>query len=252
MKLTIRHRTTYRYARPVVLQPHRMILRPRSSHDVVVLASSLVCCPDAQLDWTQDVFGNLIATGTFEGPTSELVISSNLIVEQLAEAWPVFGIAPEAHSFPFQYSRDDLADLGALNIPEHDDPEGRLDAWAHAFVRGATTDTLSLLKDLNAGVLGPVAYRVRDEEGTQTPLETLAQGPGKGDCQMRLAGSGAADEHGVALVGDEGAVGKVPDQHLIDRRAVEVELINVLGDRQLGDGELVFDGAGLLLGDLGR
>jgi transglutaminase-like putative cysteine protease len=178
MKLTIRHRTTYRYARPVVLQPHRMILRPRSSHDVVVLASSLVCCPDAQLDWTQDVFGNLIATGTFEGPTSELVISSNLIVEQLAEAWPVFGIAPEAHSFPFQYSRDDLADLGALNIPEHDDPEGRLDAWAHAFVRGATTDTLSLLKDLNAGVLGPVAYRVRDEEGTQTPLETLALASG--------------------------------------------------------------------------
>jgi hypothetical protein len=31
-----------------------------------------------------------------------------------------------------------------------------------------------------------------------------------------------------------------------------VELIDVLGDRQLGDGELVFDGAGLLLGDLSR
>lgn len=57
---------------------------------------------------------------------------------------------------------------------------------------------------------------------------------------MRLAGSDAADEHGVALVGDEDAVGKAPDQHLIDRRAVEVELIDVLGDRQLGDGELVF------------
>ena len=137
MKLTIHHRTTYRYARPVVLQPHRMMLRPRSSHDVAVVASSLVCSPAVELDWTQDVFGNLIATGTFSEPTAELVITSELTVEQLAVAWPVFRIAPEAHSFPFQYSPDDLADLGALRIPEHGDPEGQMEAWARAFVRGA-------------------------------------------------------------------------------------------------------------------
>ena len=47
-----------------------------------------------------------------------------------------------------------------------------------AFVRGVRTDTLSLLKDINAGILGPVAYRTRDEEGTQTPLETLALASG--------------------------------------------------------------------------
>ena len=177
MKLTIHHRTTYRYARPIVLQPHRMMLRPRGSHDVAVLASSLVFSPRVQLDWTQDVFGNLIATGTFSEPTEELTINSHLTVEQLAVEWPVFRIAPEVHSFPFQYSPEDIADLGALRIPEHD-PEGRLEAWARAFVRGALTDTLSLLKDLNAGILGSVAYRVRDEEGTQTPLETLALASG--------------------------------------------------------------------------
>ena len=161
-----------------MLQPHRMMLRPRSSHDVAVLASSLVFSPSAQLDWTQDVFGNLIATGTFSEPTAELVITSHLTVEQLAVEWPVFRIAPEAHSFPFQYSPDDIADLGALRVPEHGDPDGRLEAWARAFVRGTSTDTLSLLKDLNAGILGSVAYRVRDEEGSQTPLETLALASG--------------------------------------------------------------------------
>ncbi|WP_246804644.1 transglutaminase N-terminal domain-containing protein [Mesorhizobium mediterraneum] len=31
MRLAIHHRTTYRYARPLVLQPHRMMLRPRGS-----------------------------------------------------------------------------------------------------------------------------------------------------------------------------------------------------------------------------
>src|SRR5690606_22429696 len=63
-------------------------------------------------------------------------------------------------------------------IAEHDDHEGRMGEWARAFVRGASTDTLSLLKDLNAGILDSVAYRVRDEEGTQTPLETLALASG--------------------------------------------------------------------------
>jgi transglutaminase-like putative cysteine protease len=42
----------------------------------------------------------------------------------------------------------------------------------------AQTDTLSLLKDLNIGVLGDIGYRTRDEEGTQSPAETLALGNG--------------------------------------------------------------------------
>lgn len=178
MKLIVVHRTVYRYARPVVLQPHRMILRPRGNPDVVVLTSSLACSQPAVLDWTSDVFGNLIATATFSEPTSELVILNDLTVEQSAAAWPVFRIALEAHSFPFAYSPDDLTDLGPLCVPQHNDPEGGLGAWVRAFVRGAPTDTLSLLKDLNAGILDSVAYRVRDEEGTQTPLETLSLGSG--------------------------------------------------------------------------
>ncbi|EHK52585.1 transglutaminase N-terminal domain-containing protein, partial [Allomesorhizobium alhagi] len=86
MKLTIHHQTTYRYARPILLQPHRMILRPRSSHDVTILASSLAFSSEAQLDWTQDVFGNLVAIGTFSEPTAELGITNHLTVEQLAAA----------------------------------------------------------------------------------------------------------------------------------------------------------------------
>jgi transglutaminase-like putative cysteine protease len=178
MKLKIHHRTSYHYARPVVLQPHRMMLCPRGSQDIVLLASSLVCSPPAVVKWAQDVFGNLIATGTFAEPTSKLVITSELAVEQLAVAWPVFHIAPDAHSFPFEYSPDDLADLGALRVPDNGDSDGTLAVWARAFVRGVRTDTLSLLKDLNAGILGAVAYRIRDEEGTQTPLETLALASG--------------------------------------------------------------------------
>ena len=46
-------------------------------------------------------------------------------------------------------------------------------------------------------------------------------------------------------------LGQIADQRLVDRRAGEVEVVEVLGERQLGDGQLVLDRAGLLLGDLG-
>jgi hypothetical protein len=58
--------------------------------------------------------------------------------------------------------------------------------------------------------------------------------------------------HGVALIGYEGAIGEIADQRFVDRGAVEVELLDILGERQLGDGELVLPRAGLLLGYLGR
>ncbi|MDT4868427.1 hypothetical protein FQZ97_1033890 [compost metagenome] len=67
---------------------------------------------------------------------------------------------------------------------------------------------------------------------------------------MALSGSRAADEHDIALIGDEGAGSQLPYQGLIDRRIVEGEVVDVLGERQLGDAELVANGAGLLLGDL--
>jgi hypothetical protein len=55
MKLTVHHKTTYRYSRPVLLQPHRIMLRPRGDHDIVVQECALSCSPEAELDWTQDV-----------------------------------------------------------------------------------------------------------------------------------------------------------------------------------------------------
>jgi hypothetical protein len=73
------------------------------------------------------------------------------------------------------------------------------------------------------------------------------KGAGNGDGQMRLAGACPADQNDIALIGDEGAAGEVADQALVDRRAGKIEVIDVLGQRQLGQRELLFDGAGLLL-----
>jgi hypothetical protein len=63
---------------------------------------------------------------------------------------------------------------------------------------------------------------------------------------MGLAGPGAADEDDIALMGDEGAACEVVDERLVERRAVEDEVADILGERQLGDGDLVLDRARLL------
>lgn len=178
MKLRIRHDTIYRYARPITLQPHRLMLMPRGTHELVVVDNALDLNPSAEVNWAQDVFGNLVATATFAEPANQLAISTNVLVEQRAPAWPIFRIAPGAYSYPFDYSDGEIADLGALLRPQHHDPEGKLAAWAREFVLGATTDRLSLLKDINAGIGNIVDYRTRDEEGTQSPLETLSLSSG--------------------------------------------------------------------------
>jgi hypothetical protein len=50
---------------------------------------------------------------------------------------------------------------------------------------------------------------------------------------------------------EEAAGGQRADQGLVDRRAGEVELGQLLGEWQAGGGELIAHRAGLLLGDLG-
>lgn len=88
-----------------------MMLCPRGQHGLRLLTSLLSCAPPAHIEWTQDVFGNLIATATFSEAVDALVIDSRMVMDQSATAWPVFRIAPSARQFPFAYSADDVADL---------------------------------------------------------------------------------------------------------------------------------------------
>jgi hypothetical protein len=54
-----------------------------------------------------DVFGNAIATATFQTMASSLVIDSVAELELDAVAWPVFDIAAPAICYPFRYSDDE-------------------------------------------------------------------------------------------------------------------------------------------------
>jgi transglutaminase-like putative cysteine protease len=170
---SIRHLTTYRYRRPVRLGVHRLQLRPRESRDIQIVSMDLTVTPAGTLTWANDVFGNAIASVAFTAPTDALTIESRVTLEHNAVAWPLFDIAASALSFPFSYSPDEIADLGALLLPQFVDPAQRLRSWVQGFVRSNPTDTLSLLKDINTAISAWVVYEARDDEGTQPPLATL-------------------------------------------------------------------------------
>ncbi|KAA5595968.1 transglutaminase family protein [Blastochloris sulfoviridis] len=178
IKLRILHRTIYRYREPVQLLPHRLMLRPRESHELRLLTMDLTMTPPALMTWASDVAGNTVATATFETMVDTLTIDSAVEIELDAAPWPVFAIAASAISYPFRYSDDEWTDLGALALPQSPDPSGRVHDWARAFIYGNPTDTLSLLKDINAGTGAGISYVPREEEGTQTPVQTLERGTG--------------------------------------------------------------------------
>jgi transglutaminase-like putative cysteine protease len=216
-RLKIEHRTTYRYSRPVRLGPHRLMLRPRESRDLRIISSALEITPEARVTWAQDVAGNAVATATFPSTSDRLEIGFSTEVELSAEAWPVFDIAASAASFPFRYADDEWADLGALAVPQHADPGGQLASWARSFVWSNPTDTLSLLRDLSAGVAAKLVYETREDEGTQSPLDSLERG--SGSCRdyavlfaeaARSLGFGARMvsgylyDPGVGLIGSKG------------------------------------------------
>jgi transglutaminase-like putative cysteine protease len=179
--LRIHHKTTYRYHEPVKLGPHRLMLRPRESRELRLMSNFVSVTPAATVTWAHDVCGNAVALATFGALADHLLIDSVAELELDAAPWPVFDIAASAADYPFFYAREEWIDLGALTVPQYPDPAGRLSDWARAFVRGCPTNTLALLKDLSAGVAEGILYQSREDEGTQSPIETLDRG--RGSCR---------------------------------------------------------------------
>ncbi len=176
--LTVRHATTYRYAKPVFFGPHRLMLRPRDSHDMRLVAAEFTFSPPGETRWMYDVFGNSVALVEFAQAASELLIVSTLQLERYGLARPVFPIAPEAQMYPFVYSSNDRSDLGRLVERRYPDPQGMLDKWAKRFMGQQPLPTYNLLSNMNGAIRSEFAYAERYQEGTHTPAETLEKKSG--------------------------------------------------------------------------
>lgn len=102
-EVTIVHRTTYRSARPVGFGPHRLMLRPRDSHDLRLVSATLTTTPPARLSWTHDVFGNAVAIASFDSSSPTLEFVSTIALRHFpAEPLDVAALVePYAELHPF-------------------------------------------------------------------------------------------------------------------------------------------------------
>ncbi len=170
--LTVRHATTYRYSAPVTFGQHRLMLRPRDSHDLRLVGAELTLSPPGKTRWLHDVFSNSVALVDFDAPADELTIVSTLRIERYANERLDFAITPEAENYPFMHSADDRSDLGRLRERHYQD-RGTVETWARQFILETPANTFNLLATMNAAIRGSFEYRAREEEGTQAPDVTI-------------------------------------------------------------------------------
>jgi len=183
-QVRITHTTEYRYARPVRLTTHRLMLRPRDSHDLRLLNATLgVSPPPTRTRWAHDVFSNSVATVAWDENTTtqKLRLVSTLTLEHFPamSGLPQDQLDPVAETYPFSYATTEYPDLAWLLERHHPDPEGRVDAWARRFLRqGAPIPTIELLSAMTRAIKAEFIYAARDAEGTNPPAFTLASGQG--------------------------------------------------------------------------
>jgi transglutaminase-like putative cysteine protease len=180
--LHVHHETTYRYASPVAFGPHRMMFRPRDSHDLRLVGTRLAIDPaPAAVRWLHDVFGNSVAVAVFDQDrrARELSIVSELDLEHYHSSLPDYEIEDYARTYPFSYSTSEVPDLARSIERHYPDPEHAVDRWAKGFVRvDGPTDTQDLLAWMTRAIKLTFTYAAREKEGTQAPAETLRKGSG--------------------------------------------------------------------------
>ena len=171
--LTVHHVTVYRYSQPVGLGEHRMMFRPRESHDLKLVRTCLSISPKPdRLRWLHDVFDNSIEIAQFHGKTSELRFDSSVTLEHVETTVPEYPLEEHAKNYPFRYSDEDVASLSRGLVQHY--PSANVAQWALQFLDAAgSTGTMKLLRAITLGIREQFKYSRRIEKGVQSPDETL-------------------------------------------------------------------------------
>ena len=174
------HVTTYRYSQPASFGEHRLMVRPRESHDQYLVSAELKITPEPEdIRWLHDVFGNSVAIARFGRRSDVLRIESKARVDHRPTENDDVHIEDYARQFPFTYSSEEMPDLLRSIERQHLDPNRKIDRWVQRFLgQSGRPATLDILTEMTAAIRAEFTYVPRLQKGTQTPLETLERGTG--------------------------------------------------------------------------
>jgi transglutaminase-like putative cysteine protease len=173
------HRTYYNYSADVVLGAHSLLLRPREDHELRIDSFVLKTIPPSTLLWHRDVEGNSVAIANFDLPTNQLVIESEVIIQQYNEEPLDFVVADYAVAYPFAYRSDERILLMPYMALPNSETVNVMNSWIANFWHASEPiQTYTLLQRITSHIYKTLVYRVREEPGVQRAVQTLSCGTG--------------------------------------------------------------------------
>jgi transglutaminase-like putative cysteine protease len=137
----ILHRTYYTFSDEVQLGPHVLRLRPREDHEVRIESSTLTITPTATLRWHRDVEDNSVAIATFDTPASQLLIESDVVIQQFNAEPLDFLVDAHAVDYPFAYAAEDRPVLFPYMDGSNAAAQTRCREWVDSDLEAGRTDS---------------------------------------------------------------------------------------------------------------
>ncbi|THD81781.1 MAG: transglutaminase family protein [Phenylobacterium sp.] len=177
--VSIRHRTSYRYRRPVAFGEHRMMLRPLEALDQQLLSTDLEISPEPSLlRHLEDVSGASVGVARFAARADHLVVESRVRLLHTPREPQALDDAAVLGGATTLYAPEEIAELAASIRRRHGQGDA-VEAWTRRFVRPAgPTRLMDLLADMTHAIRESSTYALRLQGPPQAPAETLARGTG--------------------------------------------------------------------------
>jgi uncharacterized protein (DUF2126 family)/transglutaminase-like putative cysteine protease len=174
--VALRHRTLYRYDRPIALGAQTVRLRPAPHARTPILSYALKVEPHGHfLNWQQDPQGNFVARLVVPEKTDHFEVTVDLVADMTVINPFDFFLEPDAEFVPFAYDpglAEEIAPFLRTN------QQGPLFAKFLASIDRGRSRSIDFLVGLNRRLAGDIRYVIRMEPGVQDPEQTLALGIG--------------------------------------------------------------------------
>lgn len=171
IRVAIKHKTTYRFDRPVSLSPHFFRLRPAVHSRTPIEGYSFNISPKNHfINWQQDPLGNYQARVVFPEMTTELCVDVEVIANMVVINPFDFFVEEYAEQFPFEYPESLRRQLDPYLEMMENGP--LLQAWMWGVDRSERA-IVDFLVYINQKLNQHINYTIRMEAGVQSCEQTL-------------------------------------------------------------------------------
>ena len=174
--IQIKHATNYNYDRAATLGTQCIRLKPNGYDPLKLESYALKIVPEPEsIDWYVDVYGNQVASASFDKPTTELHIEVDFLIRLQELEMKAAYLEGNCVTYPYFYSYEERKKIHPfLGAPE---PTPLFEAYCDQL-RVYEIPTLELMDRINKKIFQDITYNKRFEPGIYSPEETLRQKTG--------------------------------------------------------------------------